>query len=1240
MAAMKEHKDGEKLIVGLGASAGGLDPILEFVDSLPDKTGMSFIIVMHLDPDYESKIDEVLQPHTQLNTQRITEGCKIKSDHIYIIPPDKLLFVKDNFLELSDPEKNEQSLTTIDSFFRSLGNTAKRNAASIVFSGTGADGSVGLKAVKEQGGLTISQYPDEAKYSSMPRSALNTGVVDKVLRAKEMYRELEKYKQNLSQVDLSKSEDRDEILRAISDKLKSETGHDFSNYKESTVLRRIERRMQVNNCLTFRAYLKYLDEHPEENEELFKDLLISVTSFFRDSGAFHAFKNRIIPELFAKKDPEDQLRVWVPGTATGEEAYSIAILLRDYMYQENITEDIQIFGSDIDQSALDKARKGVYPESIAASFTTEQLNRYFERVGYEYHINEEISNMVLFTFHNLLSDPPFSNLDLIACRNVLIYLKKDIQTEVFQLFKYALRPGGWLFLGMSDSSIGAGELFDSVDKKHRIYQKDINFEEAEQPPQLPLYFKNDTFSMDEQTGSIPEKKTDIEQFHKNMLMRLYTPQSVIINKSGEVIDATEDIQQFLEYKGDPINKKIMEMVKPELHKVLQTLISRVKREGISTGREKAMVDPQRNGKKVEITVRNIGHTGFAKNLMQIVFKEQAVSHQINKAKVSQYAGDKNPKDVIEELENELEETREQLHLTEEEYRMANEQLRTSNEELQSVNEELKSVNEELETSQEELQSVNKELEMKVQELRRLNSDLHNLMKATEIAILMLNKDFHVQRFNDSATNIFNLISSDEGRPLNDVTHILNYDSIREDMYQVLDTLENIEKVVTSREGEVFVMRLTPYRSVEDEVEGVVLSFMEITELKEAEEKLKQQEFQEALVTMGTYALSGNDLKSIVDRAQQQICAALKTDYSIKMLWNSEEQVLQLFGWDGWQPNDEDVKVEPDEQWDVGYAFEKEGPVVVSDYATEERFRLLPFLNRLDITSGVVIRIVESDQICGILGVYSKEKKTFTDEELKFIQNVAHIVGMASERIKTRESLEISNRKLEQEIKRSEQYQREILQNSIAERWNLGGYLHDNLAQDLVSIKVMISSLKSELEDSGLTSHIDMILENIDQGIDDIRNLTHEIIPVDIEDEGVEHAFRLLVRQLQKTHDINCILEVEEVIDQVRDKEVATNLYHIIQEAVKNAAIHGKAENVIIETIREDDNLKLQITDDGVGLSKAKSDNAIGSGTNIMRHRIELLGGSFHRAEITKEGKTGTCVVCTLPLERLKKQKNK
>lgn len=951
MGPKRKKRVSETLTVGLGTSAGGLEPLKQLFSSLPGNVGIAFIVIMHLSPNRESNVAELLQSHTSLKVLEVHKRSEIKPGNIYIITPGNILSIDDNHLVLSEPDREREGPATVDLLFRSLGKAKSKNATGIILSGSGSDGAVGIKEIKEQGGLTIAQKPDEAEFSDMPQSAIDAGTVDLVLSVKNMAGKLLDYQKNLSRVSFLQQEDRQEMLAPVFKKLRSGIGHDFSYYKKTTLLRRIERRMQINDCVTLDSYIDFLDKQPKEIEKLFEDLLISVTSFFRNPGAFESLNNKVIPGLFEDKGPKDQLRIWVPGCATGEEAYSIAILLQEYTRQIGQGPEVQIFASDINREVLMYGRRGIYPQSIEVDVSDCRLNRYFEKTANKYQLKPEITDMVLFAQHDLLRDPPFSNLDLVACRNLLIYLKREIHSEIFSLFQYVLSPGGYLFLGMSDSDLKATELFKTVDKKHRIYHKDIAPNAHLSLPKLPLRYEKDPRPGQRTKRKTPQQKLSIKEVHQDLLMRLYAPQSVIIDEEYKVIHATEGIDAYLEYRGGEPSANILNMIIPELREVLRSLLYNLEHGDAVSVRKKAIVGSGEERKKIEVIVHRFNNPEFPESFIHVVFKvvDSSETFTDDKEMVGQTDFSTEEIEIIERLEKELQDTRERLHITVEEYETANEELRSSNEELQSTNEELHSATEELEASQDELKSVNLELENKIKKINQVNSDLKNLLEVAEVAILFVDRNFNVQRFTESATGVFNLIPSDKGRPLKHVTHRLNYDHLSDDLDYVYDTLNEVKKVVSGTDGQIYMMRLCPYRSIENEVEGVLLTFMDVTQLNEAEENLQQQKLQESLARIGTYALGVDKLDMIIQRALQQACLALDADYSVMFSWHPEENILKLAKGTGFDWTEEGkTEIEADPKWDIGYTFRGESPIVVSNYADEDRFKILPLLNHLDI----------------------------------------------------------------------------------------------------------------------------------------------------------------------------------------------------------------------------------------------------------------------------------------------------
>lgn len=1190
----------DTLVVGLGASAGGLQALKPFFASLPGQTGMAYIVVLHLAPEKESNLAKILQNETALEVAQVSERTQIKPDHVYIIPPNKMLLVEDDHLELSERGKKHGG-ETINLLLRTLAEKKGKYAAGIILSGSGSDGTTGLKAIKEHEGFALVQDPEEAKNSAMPQSAIKIGVVDKVLPVKEMAEELMQYRQTFSKINLPEKaddiegSDMEETLHEIFKKIRSRIGHDFGNYRRSSVMRRISRRMRVKQVHTLDQYLNYLDEHTDEVDELFKDLLISVTSFFRDPEAFKALEEQVIPKLFEDKKHDDQLRVWVPGCATGEEAYSIAMLLQEYAVDTSNYPEIQVFASDVDEEALQAARQGRYPKSIEEDISEERLRRFFKVNGDEYIVKKELKDLVLFASHDLLRNAPFSKQDLIACRNLLIYLNRDIQEEVFNLLCYSLRPAGWLFLGRSDSHIGTKEMFKTIDRKNHIYRQKPSSGAQTLLPDLPLLYKSKPVYT---TGETPtQHRQNMEKMHWRILSRLFAPQSALIDEDYNVIHATDGINQYLEYAGGEPSRNILDMVKPQIRQSLRGILFKLQKEESLPIQQKVHLKVEAKAeedKLLEILVRKHNDKDYGETFIHVVFKEvQDAKPASDSDKIT--AGDISGKEaeIIDSLEKELEYTKEQLQVSIEQYETSNE-----------------------------------ELENKVEELSRTNNDLLNLIEATEVGVIFVDNDYCIQRFTSSSTEVFNLIDSDMGRPLGHITHSLEYDEIVDDVKHVLNTLEKVKKVVSHSDDRWFIMRLRPYRSTENKIEGVVIAFTEFTELRDAQQKLKTQSYQQSLATLGAYALDQNNLQSILKRGIDLGCLNLDLDCAVIYTIDREANTFEVSAQAGCAKEGDPITA--DGKWDLGFAFQHmDKPTIVSSYEAEQRFSLSPYLKDEDIVSSVHIVVRGASDAYGLLGFYSYEERTFNDHELNFLQSIANIVGMAIQQ-------KIAKDQLREETERSRQYQKEILNNNVVERWELGGYLHDNLGQLLASAKIILANIKKKLSngENDLTDEITRVNEIISDGIEGIRDLTHDIIPVDIEEDGVDHALRFLMRQTQKMYDINCTLETDYVLDKIKDRKLATHLYHIIQEAVKNAALHGKAQNIAVSIKEADGELVLRVQDDGVGFSDSSKKYNNGKGIQIMKHRMELLGGSLDVRDAPETGQTGVCITCSVAIDAL------
>lgn len=854
----QEEKGPDFPVVGIGASAGGLKALLEFFEQMPANNGMAFVVILHLSPKHESNAAAVLQNVTRMSVVQVTEAMRIEPNHVYIIPPSKNLLMNDGMLQLSDDQRPRVRHVAIDLFFRTLADTHKERAICVVLSGTGSDGTVGLTRVKEEGGITFAQLPDEAEYDSMPRSAIATGMVDFVLPVVEMPQRILQLWQNATQIRLplkndlpepaqtsptvNEAKEAEAALRDILQGLRTRTGHDFTSYKRATVLRRIERRLQVNHLQTLPQYRDFLREHEEEGLPLLRDMLINVTNFFRDREAFEALEREVIPVLLKEKKEGEQLRVWVPACASGEEAYSIAMLISEYGAALPNPPEYQIFATDIDEDSILKAREGVYPESILTDVPPPRLREFFTREQGGYRVKKVLRENVLFAPHNLLRDPPFSKLDLISCRNLLIYLNREVQGDVLELLYFALRPGGFLFLGSSESADLKTDLLVPVDKKNRIYRSKATSRGTFHIPVMPLATAGGkTGVRSNQAGE--SRKVAFGELHQKLLEQ-YAPPSVLINHNYDIVHLSDRAGRFLEFVGGEPSHNLLKVVHPQLRLDLRTALF----QAIQTEKsvEARRVQLNRSGRTyyVNMIARPIREPETENSFVLVLFDE-VEDTMSTEAKTKREA----ESDLVaSQLEDELQQTKEQLQSTIEQYETSTEELKASNEELQAINEELRSTTEELETSKEELQSmneelstVNQELKNKVEETGNINDDLQNLIASTDIATIFVDRGMRIKRFTPRALELFNIIPTDIGRSLMDITHRLTHEDLAADTQEAFDKLRLIEREVRDLSGRWYLSRVLPFRTTDDRIDGAVLTFVDISRIKRAEENLRVSE---------------------------------------------------------------------------------------------------------------------------------------------------------------------------------------------------------------------------------------------------------------------------------------------------------------------------------------------------------------------------------------------------------------
>jgi two-component system CheB/CheR fusion protein len=834
-------------VVAIGASAGGLEALQDFFDHMSSDSGMAFVIIQHVSAEGKSMLGPLLEKHTQMQVVSAQDRTRVEPDCVYINPPGSDVSLFNGEILLTEPERGRGARYPIDHFFRSLAMDLGHKSVCVVLSGTGSDGTLGLRAIKEAGGLTIVQDPGQAKFDGMPRSAIETGLVDLVVRVEDMPRELLGYVSQPYFKAPQEGESEEKLFLDHVQKIlllvRSTTGRDFTQYKQATIRRRIRRRMAIHKIEDIKAYYRYLRENPSEVNRLFKELLILVTKFFRDPKAFEILSQKVIPDILLGRKDDEPVRVWVPACATGEEAVSIVILFEEAMESMNRRAPLQVFATDLDAEAIQRARACEYPEAIEADVSKERLKRFFVKNDHTYRLKTELRDRLVFAVQDLVGDPPFSKLDLISCRNVLIYMDNILQQKVMGLFHYTLHHNGYLMLGTSETIGESIDLFSAVDIKSKIFKtkKLLSSRPVPDPatresaPYVPA-------GLGKRTASSKSAREILER----IVLDEYAPASVLVNERLDILYFQGPIRRYLwAPKGEP-SFNLLKMAPDGLRDRLPLALRNALRNGKPLTLKGIEIKEYGDTRHVDVTIRSVEKTPpSAQALLLVVFTETVPSRlPKSTGKKGGPTGEADPR--VTGLEQELESTRANLHATIEELEASNEELKSTNEELQSANEELQSMNEEVETAKEELQSVNEELttvnselQAKVNELTGVSDDVNNLLAGTEIGTMFLDGELRIKRFTPSMTRLFNLIVSDVGRSIRDITSKINSEDLFADAQTVIDTLQAKESEVGTREGKWFCVRILPYRTKENVIDGVVITFTDITRFKVARESLQE-----------------------------------------------------------------------------------------------------------------------------------------------------------------------------------------------------------------------------------------------------------------------------------------------------------------------------------------------------------------------------------------------------------------
>ncbi len=1258
-------------VCGIGASAGGVEALQQFFAAVPHDLGVAYVVIVHLAPDHKSELPSILARRTKMTVTQVGDHEKeqLKPNHVYVIAPDRKLEITDTAVGASAFEQPRGQRSAIDLFFRSLAQTHGDGFA-VILSGTGSDGALGAKAVKGSGGLILVQDPNEAAYGEMPRAVIATGVADVVLPVRELAARLAEFARGKERIipivraaedvhQISQSEDK--ALKRVLDLLRKRTGHDFSKYKRSTVLRRLSRRMQLAQQLTIDDYSQFLRTNPAETDGLFDDLLISVTAFFRDTETWTALQRQVIGPLVEQMHADDQIRAWVPGCATGEEAYSLAILFHEEFERQGMRRNLMIFASDVDESALGIAREGVYLSAISSDISESRLQRYFIQEDDHYRVAPELRDCIVFATHSLMRDPPFSRLDLISCRNLLIYLDRDLQEQVMGVFRYACRDGGYLLLGASE--VAADELFHPVDKKHRIYMARLRTDGARTllPDLLAAPVERAVRLGRDNRGVNKNSAADLHL----ALLEAAAPPSLVVDERWNAVHLSPSASRFCQQGGGPPARRVTELVRPELRDELHALLHRA---GESVEPQVSAVMPVAlNGDfhhVIMLAQQRPPDDSDRRDILVTLLDMGPVKREPSAS------GPEPSSDLVRGLREQLRQAERHIDTVREDHYLTNEDLRAANEELQSLNEEYRSTTEELETSKEELQSINEELQtvnhelkMKIDEITRAHNDLANLMAAADVAILFLSPKLRIKRFTPQLSELFNIKSRDYDRPIGDLTHTLDYATLEDDARDVLTTQKTIERTVTTQSGHAFIVRIRPYETgTGRDGDGVVVTFVDVTALKQVERALRDSERrleQELDVLRRLHGMTmAVATASSTDEALSHLLTSAMTlqsaDFGRVQRLARDSGGLQVATHQGFDPRqfEHATEVDRDEASACARAFREHARVEVADVATDPGYAPMR-----EIAAKAGYRAVQctplsgrGGELMGIISVFFKEPHTFSERD----QQVADLVGQQAAALIARNAQQDALRQLNDELRERsaalEASQEELLdQDSNREEFlaSLGHELRNPLSAMMSGLALIQAPDARSVRAMGVlrrqTAHMAKL-------IDDLLDVTR-----------VKHGKIRLVRQTMDLAEW-----MPQILEGIRQQAEAKGLRleadlppgplcvdgdpqrlaQVLENLLRNAVTYTNEGSVTVTARLDAPWARISIRDTGVGIdprdipnlftpyrqgkgNEANGTGGLGLGLAVVKALVEAHGGGV---TVRSDGRgAGSEFSVTIPL---------
>ncbi|MGH9339516.1 MAG: chemotaxis protein CheB [Acidobacteriota bacterium] len=1191
-------------VIGIGASAGGLEAFTTFFDAMAADSGMGFVLVQHLDPTMGSHLAELLAQHTEMKVTEVEDGIRVEPNCVYTILPNRTLSLEKGVLRLREPKEPRGHRKPIDDFFRSLAEDRQEKAICIILSGTGTNGTVGAKAVKAVGGMTMAQDPKTAKYDGMPNSAIDSGEIDYVLSPEKLPEALLKY---VGHSYVRNSREKSEAgppnglrqLNSILALLRAQFGHEFGNYKKPTLVRRIYRRMGIRHMEEMADYARFLREHPDEVQALSRDLLIPVTSFFRDPEAWKALEEKAIAPLLKNREAHSSIRAWVPAVSSGEEAYCLAMLLAEQAEAVHKQFDIKIFATDVGEDRLNSARGGLFPTAAVSDISSQRLERFFDKEDDSFRIKRHIRDMVTFAPQNLLHDPPFSRLDLVSCRNLLIYLEPEAQKKVIVLLHFALREGGFLFLGTTESVGEQEQLFKPVSKKWSIYcrigptRHDI--------VDFPVIGLQGKHNYEDLLHHAPRRKPGFSDLAQKVLAARYAPASVLIDGKHQILYFHGPTERYLAQPAGEPTRDLLSMLSKRLTTKVRIAMRGALTENRSVTVRSAPVKQGDQSQTVAVTVTPLADPE-TEGLLLVSFEEEI------EPAASAPAVQESPEatTVERQLEQMLQQIRQELSSTVEELEIANEELKATNEEITSMNEELQSTNEELQASKEELQSLNEELntmnaqlQNKVGQLEQVNNDLINLINSTQIATVFLDTRLRIKWFTPAIKDLLDMLSSDVGRPIQHFAQKFAGGDLISGAETVMEKLQPIQSEVQSDDGRWYILRILPYRTQDNRIEGVVVTFTDITERKRDQDAINQARL---------YA------ESIVETIRQPLLV-LNGDLRIE---SANRAFYSGFEVSAGETKGRLIYELGERQWDIPRLRTLLEEIIpqnslFNDFEVEHEFdnigwrHMLLNARRLDHESMILLAIEDVT-----------ERKQGEKALIALTQEL-------EERVRKRTA------QAEQRAMQLQALTTKLITVEQRERRRLALVLHDHLQQFLVAAMSRLSlSRKEEAKGKDPGPSLQAVSRLLDQALDASRSLTVELSPLILHEGGLATTLNWLVRWNKENHGLTVELDIDRKAETLNEG-LGVFIFHSVRELLLNVVKHSGVDQARVEITRQDgDQLRVAVSDGGKGIDpklKPRDEPTKHFGLFSLRERLGIMGGQL---EIDGAPGKGTRVTMILP----------